>query len=220
MYASLRVFTPLEALKLVASSSRCAEELSDALISPSRFCTCLVVRPWVSIRPGFEFRVFVSNCSLTCGSQYENACYPEVWEARHLLQERISQFVREQVIPRLSHLPSYVCDVVLTDADRLFVCEINPFATTTSACLFSWANDKDALFIGPESWRFVPPSPSAAPKPIPEPWEALAHASIRQRRAYLFVNCAMYVFVFLACLAAVAVKHSGFFDHSVLGSER
>ena len=208
MYASLRVFTALEALKLIVSSTRCAEELSDALIVPAQFQTCIVLRPWLRIRSGFEFRVFVSDGVLTCGSQYEDAHYPEVWALREILQQNVSTFVKNEVIPRMERLPSFVCDVVLTDSDKLFVCEINPFATSTSACRFSWSDDKEKLFIGPEEWRFVPPrANNAAAKPIPEVWEQMAHASLYQRRVFLLVNSFMYVFIFIACLAAVAIKH-------------
>jgi hypothetical protein len=67
----------------------------------------------------------------------------------------VGQFVLDHVIPKLKNrLPSFVVDVVMDINERFYVCELNPFATSSSACQFSWSEDKTLLMIGPESWRF------------------------------------------------------------------
>lgn len=162
LYASLSVTNANEAIKRICASSRCFEELNDALMLPEHpelFRTCVVVRPWIAIRPGFEFRVFVSDGKITCAGQYEPVYYPEVWERRDWLQLSIRDFVTTQVIPKLYHrLPSVVIDVVMADEDeRFYVCEVNPFATSTSACMFKWDTDKIPIMVGPETWRFAGP---------------------------------------------------------------
>lgn len=127
----------------------------------SHFRTCLVLRPWIRIKPGHEFRVYVSDGAITCASQYESVFYQSVWNRREWLQREVGEFVRSQVIPQLkARLPSFVVDVVMDEDERFYVCELNPFATTSSACQFNWSEDRTLLMIGPETWRFQPESSS------------------------------------------------------------
>ena len=191
LYASLKVHSGRDAISLICSSSRCSEELCDSLISPSHFATSLIVRPWMQLRPGFEFRSFVSNGKLTCVSQYEGVYYPDVWREKDTIQRDVTTFLQREVIPRICHrLPSVVVDVVfamervskrthrerhtqthnfseLNDSERnshkekvsgvWYVCELNPFAASTSACAFSWQDDKEKLFVGDCIWKFIGP---------------------------------------------------------------
>jgi hypothetical protein len=156
LYASLRMKDAYAGLMTLAASSRCYEELSEAVVGPEAyFRTCLVLRPWVRIRPGHEFRVYVSDGVITCASQYESVYYEMVWNRREWLQCNVGDFVRNRVIPNLKvRLPSFVVDVVMGEDERFYVCELNPFAATSSGCQFSWSEDRTRLMIGPETWRF------------------------------------------------------------------
>jgi len=157
-----------------------------------------VLRPWVAIRPGFEFRIYVSNGKITCGSQYENVFYPEVWEKKDWLQKQLHDFVTEKVIPKLFYrLPSFVVDVVLTEQEKFLVCELNPFAASSSACLFSWSQDRTQILIGPEVWRFVDPSSKGTPQ-LPDSWKKWLENEFPSRRKGMMVG------IVLTCVAVLA----------------
>jgi hypothetical protein len=174
LYASLSVTSGQDAISNICMSSRCCEELNEAVMLPEHpelFRTCAVVRPWIKIRPGFEFRIFVSNGKITCAGQYEPVYYPEVWDMRQRLEEEIREFVNTKVIPRVNHrLPSLVVDIVMTEDEKFYVCEINPFAASTSGCMFRWDADKVTMMIGPETWRFPGPGEGTVPE-LPSAWK-------------------------------------------------
>jgi len=178
LYASLEYTSAHDALEAIMQSSRCQEELYDSIMSDAiplkYFKMALVVRPWIKIRPGFEFRIYVSNNKITIASQYEPTYYPEVWNQREKIQSKISDFVQGKVIPQLQYrLPSFVVDVVMTDPNfDCYVVELNPFAASSSACLFKWGIDRQKILIGPEEWRFAPPPAEGVPyHAIPDEWK-------------------------------------------------
>eukprot|EP01127_Copromyxa_protea_P017570 TRINITY_DN5378_c0_g1_i3.p1 TRINITY_DN5378_c0_g1~~TRINITY_DN5378_c0_g1_i3.p1 ORF type:complete len:184 (-),score=43.83 TRINITY_DN5378_c0_g1_i3:106-657(-) len=160
---------------------------------PELFRTCVVVRPWITIRAGFEFRVFVSRGKITCAGQYEPVYYPEVWEKRDWVREKIKELVEERVIPKVGHrLPSLVVDVVMDERETFFVCEINPFATSTSGSMFKWDTDKVAMMIGPETWRFPGPEEEKVQE-LPNEWkkwvlEELEEEGISATRAVVILT--------------------------------
>lgn len=186
LYGSLSITTAKEALKKICASSRCYEELNDALIFPKQpelFRTCIVVRPWISIKPGFEFRVFVSDSKITAAGQYEPVYYPEVWKKREWLEKEIRSFVNTKVIPSICHrLPSVTVDIVMTEDDKLYVCEINPFATSTSGCMFKWDTDRVTFMVGPETWRFAGPGESKI-NALPQDWVQFVAKEVAKKRS-------------------------------------
>ena len=188
LYSSLKVKCGLDAIGTICNSRRCFEELSDALIDENYFHTNIILRPWMTLRPGFEFRIYVSNGQITAGSQYESVYYKEVWEARGRLCESIGEFVRGSVIPRIRHrLPSVVIDIVMTSNGSLYVCELNPFAASSSACLFSWSEDKDQLLAGKEEWRFVSPqNVNNKTTNVPEEWAHVIDSHFAKKRTKAF----------------------------------
>jgi hypothetical protein len=185
LYASLKVKRASEGLLTISQSYRCSEELGEAVVGPEiYFKTNIVIRPWIQIKPGFEFRIYVSNSKITCASQYESIYYPEVWKNKEKLQNSISKFVKENVISKISYrLPSFVVDIVMDENDRLYVCELNPFATTSSACLFNWSEDKTLLMIGPETWRFASEEKSKV-EYLSDEWVAWVRFNFTKRDNY------------------------------------
>jgi D123 len=188
LYAALRVDSGREAIDMLAKSYRISEEIEEALMDDGApFSKDLIVRPWKHIRPGFEFRVFVSNGEITGASQYESVHYPEVWAERHRIREGVSSFVRERVVPAMeSHLKSFSVDVAAVDAgpglpDEFRVVEFNPFASSTSACLFNWGADRVLLMTGPEEWRFVAPGESK-PMSVPDDWKETVDTILSSHR--------------------------------------
>uniref|UniRef100_A0A7S4P835 Cell division cycle protein 123 n=1 Tax=Paramoeba aestuarina TaxID=180227 RepID=A0A7S4P835_9EUKA len=188
LYSSLRVQNGKEAIAAICQSRRCFEELSDALIDENYFHTNIILRPWVKLRPGFEFRIYVSNGMITAASQYESVYYEEVWKERERLREKIGEFVKGEVIPKLCpRLPSVVIDVVMATNGQVYVCELNPFAASSSACLFSWSDDKHQLLAGDEEWRFVSPGDvDKKATEVPQSWAEVIDGRIEHHRTATF----------------------------------
>lgn len=144
------VRTADEAVAMLVRSERVFQDLTARLLHEEAFRMCVVVRAWADLEPEMEFRVFVYNARLTAITQYYRACYvASIGERAAEIEARVSEFVRERVIPAVASLglPSYVVDVVL-GPDGAHVVELNHFHSTTSPGLFDWVADADALRDG------------------------------------------------------------------------
>jgi len=51
-------------------------------------------------------------------------------------------------------LDNYICDFCIVK-DKVYIIELNPFATTTDAGLFAWGADEKILKDGPFEFRIV-----------------------------------------------------------------
>ncbi|EFC36856.1 predicted protein [Naegleria gruberi] len=81
----------------------------------------IIIREWVDIPSKYEFRSFVKNKQLTAISQYFDTFAHRV------------------------PLNDYICDFAIDSNGRVYIVELNPFSTTTDACLFSWTKDGEIL---------------------------------------------------------------------------
>lgn|SRR3990167_5841164 len=147
-----------EIISLLLRSNRVHSELLESTLVEERYAnTAIIIRPWVNIESGFEFRVFVNDLRITSISQYEAVYYPRVYAERFITKEKIVQFVNNHVINNLKNrLRSFIVDVVLV-GDRFYVCELNPFSQSSGSCLFSWQIDRQQLHSGETQFRVVPP---------------------------------------------------------------
>eukprot|EP01113_Clastostelium_recurvatum_P022915 TRINITY_DN27423_c0_g1_i1.p1 TRINITY_DN27423_c0_g1~~TRINITY_DN27423_c0_g1_i1.p1 ORF type:complete len:377 (+),score=71.48 TRINITY_DN27423_c0_g1_i1:25-1155(+) len=149
---SLCVTTGPEALALLSHSYRISSDLNTDTEYDDFFRSQLVVRKFEDVHPGFEFRAFVSKGQMTALSQYESGLYfPDLVARREETKSRILLFWESVVRPRVS-LESYVIDFCII-GDRVLVVELDPFHAHTSACLFSWKNDREVILNGPFQFR-------------------------------------------------------------------
>ena len=97
----------------------------------------IIIREWVDIPSKYEFRSFVKNKQLTAISQYFDTCfYPDLVAEEDLIKEKLYDFFTNQVAHRVP-LNDYICDFAIDSNGRVYIVELNPFSTTTDACLFS-----------------------------------------------------------------------------------
>jgi hypothetical protein len=91
---SMAVSNAAECMALLTASKRVAADMSIALETPGReWNESLVIREWVGLHAGFEFRGFVRDRHLNALSQYNYAVfYPEVASRKQEIQEQIVRF--------------------------------------------------------------------------------------------------------------------------------
>ena len=120
----------------------------------------LVLRKWVDIHPGSEFRCFVKNKNLigtvlkTCYQQIfffyneknftaisqrdDSQFYSFIGTNREDIITDITSFFKEQIRSKFP-LENYVLDVFRSKKDSVKLIDFNPFGITTDAILFDWA---------------------------------------------------------------------------------
>ena len=144
----------------------------------------IVVRPWVAIKPEFEFRGivksvfeysfaigFINNGSFTALTQYYKACFvPELAQRKTEICNLILDF--HSKIKDLIPVKSYVADFVV-DNDKVWLIELNHFGTTASPGLFSWSIDNKVMHEGPFEFRVLTSLPDNVKQQIARPLQEL-----------------------------------------------
>lgn len=166
----LKARTAADALELFMHSERIYQDMLLATDRPDRWEESFVVREWVDIDVGMEFRGFVKGGRLTALSQYNHLAYfPGLVARKAEIGAMIDRFFTDDILPKLSpKFTDYVIDFALTEpaagaalakdggggggregqggaAPKLWVIELNPFLETTDGCLFSWGRERDTL---------------------------------------------------------------------------
>ncbi len=72
---------------------------------------------------------------------------------------------------------SYICDFAVT-ADRIYVIELNPFLTSTDACLYSWTHDApmlrgETIPLSVDSFRVLERAPKGVKARMAPEWRAV-----------------------------------------------
>ena len=93
-------------------------------------------------------RKYIKNGKLTALSQYQTECYfPEIHKRKDKIAALVQKFVSETLVNKL---PEWAKEGSVADfaiiGEKVYVVELNPFATTSGACLFKWENDKAILY--------------------------------------------------------------------------
>ncbi|KAG2383672.1 hypothetical protein C9374_004343 [Naegleria lovaniensis] len=102
-------------------------------------------KEWVEIPVEHEFRSFVKNGKLTAISQYFDTCYfPELVQHSSEIKEKLIEFFNTNISCAIP-IKDYICDLAIARDGKIYVVELNPFSSTTDACLFSWSKDSSIL---------------------------------------------------------------------------
>merc|ERR1711879_366873 len=131
-----------------------------------------------------EFRGFVYNQKFTALSQYNHQYVsPRLVEKKQLFETRMVTFWEKEIAPRLADhekLKSYIVDFALTgdDFEKVWVVELNPFLTSTSPNLFSWAKDSEVLYNGPFEFRIREKSSRGVLGDMTSDWRAILEAPL------------------------------------------
>eukprot|EP00026_Physarum_polycephalum_P012610 Phypoly_transcript_12934.p1 GENE.Phypoly_transcript_12934~~Phypoly_transcript_12934.p1 ORF type:complete len:362 (+),score=26.76 Phypoly_transcript_12934:54-1088(+) len=166
---SLMVTNGKEALQLLSMSFRVSTDLNTDVEYPEFFKSKVVVRQFVPFNPELEFRAFVSKGKLTALSQYESGMYfKELASHSGEVKKKIVDFWDS--IKNRIQLDDYVIDFCILDDGRVFIVELNPFHAHTSACMFTWKEDREIILHGPFTFRYEIAPPSNPLSVIPPYW--------------------------------------------------
>ncbi|TRY63706.1 hypothetical protein TCAL_03615 [Tigriopus californicus] len=123
----------------------------------------LILKPWLDINPGHEFRAFVRHGRLVGVSQRDVSTFFD-----HLLADRVNilgdirSFFGEYIQSRF-HLAHYTFDVVRSTKDRVQLVDFAPWGGVTDPLLFDW---HELANLSPDSetlCRFIPTAAGIQP---------------------------------------------------------
>lgn len=157
----------------------------------------IVIKQWAPVPPSSEFRVFVVAAQVTAISQYYHHCYfPELKPRSGQLVTAIVEEVEGMLAPALHRLATtrnttsqnqgddvscpfpdrFIVDVSVQfstqSIPKVELLEMNPFAVTTSSCLFDWGTDAEVLLgsfrcsTGRPLLRLTEVAPSGTKNPL------------------------------------------------------
>lgn len=115
------------------------QQCSDRPSAETSLKYCLILKPWLDINPGHEFRCFVYDGRLVGVSQRDVTTYFD-----HLAADQtnilgdIRSFFLEYIEARFP-LSNYTFDVVRSAKDRVKLVDFAPWGGVTDPLLFDWA---------------------------------------------------------------------------------
>ncbi|XP_062522178.1 cell division cycle protein 123 homolog [Corticium candelabrum] len=150
---TLQCCRPSDIYLLLKSSNRVAHDLSKAFRSCTDYDQCdeppggfqLVLRQWVDIIPGMEFRCFVKDSMLiaVCQRDYTTFYNHLVLHQDELMIE-IEEYYRRHILSKFS-LRHYVFDIYRNYRNSYMLIDFNPFSSITEPLLFTWEELTDIL---------------------------------------------------------------------------
>ena len=141
-----------EATDLMRRSKRIQGDMEEAIKNSEPMN--LIIREFVHFPVKNELRGFVHKSVFTALTQYNNLAYfPEHIEGKAEVEEKVKSFVKVFTKAMESVLDSFVMDIVIDDAGKVWVVEVNPFGEMAGSCLFEWSRDR-AILMGREPFQF------------------------------------------------------------------
>ena len=141
-----------EATDLMRRSKRIQGDMEEAIKNCEPMN--LIIREFVHFPVKNELRGFVHKGVFTALTQYNNLAYfPEHIEDKAEMAEKVKSFVKVFIKAMESVLDSFVMDIVIDDAGKVWVVEVNPFGEMAGSCLFEWSRDR-AILMGKEPFQF------------------------------------------------------------------
>jgi hypothetical protein len=162
VFPKLNWSSPKDAAWILANGSTCCTSLGDIylllkssdfithdLTQPFKHCSdiqgesnkvqyTLVLRKWLDVNPGTEFRCFVKDNTVVGISQRDHhSFYPHIEVERPDIIQDIVSFFNEKICNRFPEI-NYVFDVQRICKDKVELMDFNPFGCTTDGLLFNW----------------------------------------------------------------------------------
>ncbi len=123
------------------------EDAAEAEVNSPKTSYSVILRKWVDINPGHEFRCFVKGRRLLAISQRDvTQFYRHVGEDKESILTDITSFFGEHIQGRFP-LENFVFDVVRQAKDRVSLVDFGPFGPITDPGLFVW---DDLIQMGKE----------------------------------------------------------------------
>jgi len=126
----------------------------------------LVLRQWVDVNPGTEFRCWVSDGRLVAACQRDTSnYYPHLAKEEASIRQDLASFFQEQVRDKFP-LDRYVVDLTRQRKDKVILVDFNPWGETTDSLLFSW-EELEGMREGEEDTclRYIRESGGVRPHP-------------------------------------------------------
>jgi len=126
----------------------------------------LVMRKWVDVNPGTEFRCWVADGCLVALCQRDvTNFYPHMAREEKSIEQDLTTFFREQIRDKFP-LDLYVIDVVRLRKDKVMLVDFNPWCNNTDGLLFDWSELNDLQSAKNEaSFRYIKESSGVQPHP-------------------------------------------------------
>jgi len=103
----------------------------------------LVIRKWLDVHPGTEFRCWVSAGRVVAVCQRDTSnYYPYIAQEEESIKQDITSFYQEQILNRFQ-LDRYTVDVTRPRKDKVILVDFNPWGETTDSLMFSWEELED-----------------------------------------------------------------------------
>lgn len=135
--STITTTAPIEAVATSSSSVSCSPPKTTALQ--------LVLRKWCNLYPSQEFRCFVRNRELIAISQrHHSQHWPHLSEHREQIQSLITDFFESVLLVvennnSFTTLVNYAYDVYIDQRQRVWLLDLNVWASRTDALLFEWS---------------------------------------------------------------------------------
>ncbi|CAI9729617.1 division cycle 123 homolog [Octopus vulgaris] len=143
---TLRCTCPADIYLLLKSSDFVTHDLT----SPFEYCEdaeCnrpeleynLILRRWVNIHPGSEFRCFVKNGALLAICQrHDSEYYGFIEQNLESIKTDITTFFKQRIASQFV-LKEYVFDVYRKRQGKIVLLDFNPFGPVTDSLMFDWS---------------------------------------------------------------------------------
>ncbi|GAB1609591.1 cell division cycle protein 123 homolog [Argonauta hians] len=143
---SLRCTCPADIYLLLKSSDFVTHDLTcpfesceDSESNQPELVYNLILRRWLNIHPGSEFRCFVKNGALLAicqrhGSEYYNF----IEQNPESIKTDITSFFKQRIASQFG-LKEYVFDVYIKGKGKVCLLDFNPFGSVTDSLLFDWS---------------------------------------------------------------------------------
>ena len=133
-----------EASGLLRRSARIQGDLQHCLDASEPMN--LIVREFVAFPVKNELRGFVHRGAFTALTQYNNlAFFPEHLATKQEVEAKVKTFMVGFIRAMQATLDSFVIDIAIDEAGKVWVVEVNPFGELAGSCLFSWSKDRGVL---------------------------------------------------------------------------
>ncbi|KAH3756685.1 cell division cycle protein 123-like [Pelomyxa schiedti] len=147
-----------DALYLISRSYRTISDIKIAMdnLDQVEWHMKIIIREFVDIDIGGEFRGFVHNRQLNALSQYyADTFFPRTTANVHQIAPLVQKFFNDEIRDKIP-MDNYVIDFAVSeDLHSVSVVELNPFARTTGSCLFDWEKDATVIQNGPFEYRVI-----------------------------------------------------------------
>lgn len=107
----------------------------------------LVLRKWMDINPGMEFRCFVKNNKLMAISQRDLAsCYDFIEQNEENICSDVATFFKNKIAHKFSDT-SFAFDVYRYSPRKVLLIDFSPFGAQTDPLLFTWDELADPTLL-------------------------------------------------------------------------